>query len=243
MKVFGTKAEKRRYYRRLRIKIYAGAGIAALVVVGIIYGMFHAPFLKITAVEVRGVANADQIRMAVIGSWRGRVFGADNFLAWPGMIGGVSIEKHYGEGKVVLVGEPADRFAIWCATACVWVNQKGTALEGAPDTDGGAVAKVNDARDFTPALGQPVLPVAQFAAVAGVLAGMKDLPITIEKYTFDNDLEELIATPTSGGRLIFSVRFVPNDKLFGSLKNLITGGQVRSAEYLDFTVENRIYVK
>lgn len=243
MRIFGSKSEKRRYYLRLRISLYCIIGAVVLVAVGLFYGFLNLPFLKIKSIQISGVVKMEDIRPQVLSGWTAQLLGLNNFLSWPGSVSGVSVEKDYGKGTLTLVGQPADRFAVWCAKKCFWVNRKGTALEGAPDTEGGTIAKINDDRDFNPVSGDTVVGEREFAAIAGIIDGLATVPISIEKISFNSRLQELVAQPTHGAKLIFSARFVPNDKLFSSLNNLVATGQIKASEYADFTVENRIYLK
>ncbi len=243
MKALLSKSEKRRHRERARIKSYIFGGAAVLGLTLVAHFFLNANFFRIKSVEISGIVNFEEARAEVLSRVDGRLLGFSNFLAWPGHISGVDVDKNYADGILKLSGPNADQFAIWCALECYWVNHDGIAVAEAPDTEGGAIAKVSDSRKLRPIIGEPVLADGRFAAIAGLISGLGSLPVTISAYHYDADLQELTATPSRGAKLIFSVRFSPSDKLFASLLNLINSGQIRNSVYADFTVEHRVYLK
>lgn len=243
MKVLLSKSEKRRHRERARITTYTLAGAASLVV--ILFGHFflYASIFKIKSIETSGIVRLDELYPDVLSGLDGRLLGFTNFLAWPSKVQEVKVSKDYSKGVLKLSGPNAEQFAIWCSSGCFWVNRDGVAVAEAPDTEGGTIAKIGDSREFAPIIGKMVLSATSFSAVSGLVSGLGALPLTIASYEYDHELQELTAMPSRGAKLIFSVRFVPSDKLFSSLHNLITSGQIKSASYADFTVENRVYLK
>src|SRR3989344_4507370 len=241
MKSLLSKAEKRRQRERNRIKLYCAAGSVLMILILVMFGLLHMPFLKIDTIEISGIVTMEEVRPLVLANPEARFLGINNFFSWPSEVNGVKVKKDYAKNILTLIGPDAERFAIWCTASelvgnCFWVNRYGLAIGAAPDTEGSTIAKINDGRRFVPVAGKSVLD-GQFESVAGLVEGLGDLPITIQSYVYDNDLQELVVTPAKGGKMIFSTRFVPSTKLFASLNNLIVNGQIRTAQYADFTVE------
>ncbi len=243
-----SKADKRRHYQRVRLKLYCSAGFLVLLLIFGFYGLLNFPALKIKKIEIEGVTKLEDIRPTVLSGALARVLGASNFYSWPKKVGMIDIKKDYSTGTLTLVGIASERFAIWCAAvssaqaSCFWVNREGLALEEAPDTEGASIAKVNDNRDLMPVTGKPIL-LRYFPSVTRIIAGLANLPISIASFSYNDRLQELTATGVRGERMIFSVRFILDEKALTSLGGLIQSGKLRNSEYADFTVENRIYLK
>lgn len=238
-----SKAEKRRHYRRLRVKVYLLAGAAGLLLVLLFYGALNLPALKIKKIETVGIAKLEDVRPAVLRSIAARLLGLDNFLAWPGKVGAVEVEKDYSTGVLRLKLPSPERFAIWCSKNCFWVGADGVVIEEAPDTEGSSINKIRDDRDFTPVVGKSVVPSDLAVNIVKIIQGLSGLPIRIKDYSFDDRLQELRANGVKGETIIFSARLEPTATLLVSLRDLIESGRVRTAEYIDLTVENRIYIK
>ncbi len=243
MKQLLSKSEKRRYQQHVRMRFYGLIAVIIFAAAGALYGVLHLSFLKIKSIAVSGVVTLEDLRPLVLANPEARLLGLSNFLSWPDEIRGVTVEKNYGKGILTLTGPNADRFAIWCAKDCFWVNRQGLAVAEAPDTEGSTIVKINDSRQFTPMIGREVLPPDRFAAVAALLDGLAGVPLTLSDYAYKDTFQEIVITPARGAQLMFSVRFIPNKKVFSSLANLIASGKISASSYADFTVENRIYLK
>ncbi len=243
MKLLLSKAEKKRYYRRLRIKIYCSAGLAILAAVLFFYTLLNWQVFKIKEIHAEGAVKLEDARPLVLQKPLARFLGLNNFFSWPGKIGDWQIEKDYSSGILKILGPKLERFAIWCSRECYWVTADGVAVEEAPDTEGTSIAKVMDARNSPILTGRGVTEQGIFNRIASVIAAMGDLPLRIKNYEFNDKRQELAAEGARGERMIFSVRFAPSGKLFDSLLALIKNGELRRSEYADFTVENRIYLK
>lgn len=243
MSIFLSKPQKRRYYRRLRMKLYCYAGLLTLLVVGALYLFLNLPFLHIKKFDVAGSADFDQIRGELLKGSLARFLGFQNFFSWPNEISGLKVEKDFLTGTLRIVPAPADHFAIWCGKDCYWVDRSGQLIEKAPDTEGSAIPKITDQSEQSLKISAPVMPIEAFANLTKIVDGLNQLSLGISDYQFNARLQELRATTVRDEKLIFSLRFTPSAKLFSYLKELIDSGKLHTAEYLDFTVENRIYLK
>lgn len=158
------------------------------------------------------------------------------------------IKKH---NTVVMT--PAEKFAIWCSSSvilseaknltCVWIDRQGLALEQAPLTEGSAISIIKSVDEGILVAGSPVTNERFIPAIRGILDGISKLPILVKEYSFNGRLQELTAIGVSGDKFVFSVRFQPNEKLFASLAEVIAKNNLKNFEYIDLTVENRIYLK
>ncbi len=247
-KLFFSKTEKRRHYRKLRIRFYLASGLLIVATAGLVYGLFNVPFLHIKKFEVSGSADFEEIRGELLRGNLAQFLGFKNFLAWPSQVAGFNVEKDLLTGTLRIIAGIADRFAIWCYqrdsdNQCYWINRTGQILEKAPDTEGAAIPKILDSSGKVNRIGAWVISVDFFDNVEKILSGLDRLSVGVREYFYDAKLQELVAKGARGERLIFSVRFAPSEKLFSYIREMNDSGKLRSAEYVDFTVENRIYIK
>lgn len=243
MKVFLSKPERGRYYRGLRIKFYFLTGLALLLAIFVLYGILNLPFLEIKQFEVSGNVRFDDLRAEILKNEFAQLIGFRNFLSWPMKMDGVEVDKDYFSGILKLTAEKPERFAIWCSAECYWVNRQGIVLGLAPDTEGSSIFKINEKEKQALLIGKQVLLGSLFSNVVGIIEGINSLPFLTAGLEFNPRLQELTATGVRGEKLIFSVRFTPAAKAFSYLNDLILSGKLRNAEYVDLTVENRIYLK
>lgn len=241
--LFLSKAEKLRHYRRFRIKLYCYVGSLILLGFGVIYAFLNFQFFQIKKFDVSGSADFEEVRGELLHGDLARVLGFSNFLSWPATVSGFRVEKDFLTGTLRIVAGIADRFAIWCGRDCYWINRAGQLIEKAPDTEGSAIPKIVDASGKIGRIGDFVMSADIFENVEKVMVGLEKLSLGVSSYRFDHRLQELIASGTRGEKLIFSVRFAPSAKIFSYLQDLISSGKLRTSEYVDFTVENRIYLK
>lgn len=241
--LFLSKSQKRRYYRRLRLKIYCYVGTLSLLGILALYGFLNFPPLHIGKFEVSGSADIQELRGAILRGGFARFLGFQNFLSWPSEVNGLKIEKDLLTGTLKIVAGAFDRFAIWCGRNCYWIDQAGRLVEVAPDTEGSAIPKITDLSGNPMKIGNEVMSADLFANLLKIMDGFRQLSLGTSGYRFNEKLQELQIDTTSGEKLIFSLRFEPSPKLFSYLQGLITSGKLRTAEYIDFTVENRIYLK
>lgn len=238
-----SKSQKRKHYRRLRIKLYCYATILALLGLGVLYTFLNFQFFHIKKFDVSGSADFEEIRGELLRGDLARVLGFSNFLSWPSTVSGFKVEKDFLSGTLRIVAGVADRFAIWCGKDCYWINRVGQLIEKAPDTEGSAIPKIVDASGKPLKIGDLVMPADIFENAEKIMTGLDRLSLGVSNYRFDQRLQELVAFGVRGEKLIFSVRFAPSAKIFSYLQDLISSGKLRTSEYVDFTVENRIYLK
>lgn len=244
MRVFLSKKEKYRYRRNLRLKIYSLAGLSLLLVILSVYALFNLPFFKIKSIEASDGVNIEDTKAEVLKNKFSGILGLDNFLSWPGKIGkDIEVEKDLFSGTLKLIGNFPDKFAIWCSEECYWASRRGLILSLAPDTEGTSIPKIKDLGIAYLTVNKPILAEDLFTNIANIIEGLEILPLRIRGFEFNDRLQELIAYGTKEEKIIFSVRFTPPEKSFNYLKDLTLSGALRNSEYVDLTVENRIYLR
>ncbi|MDP1718809.1 MAG: hypothetical protein Q8L24_00055 [bacterium] len=241
--LFLSKAQKRRYYRKLRLKLYCYASLLFLLGVGVVYGFLSFPPFHIKKFDISGAADFEALRGEILKGSFARFLGFSNFLSWPSEVSGLKVEKDILGGTLKIASAEGDRFVIWCGKECYWIDRSGKLVEKAPDTEGSAIPKITDLSGKALKVGGAVASDEIFTNLLRIMDGLSQLSLGVSDYRFNERLQELhVYTPRSE-KLIFSLRFAPSAKLFSYLKELVNSGKLHTAEYIDFTVENRIYLK
>src|SRR3989344_1011231 len=184
-KLFFSKTEKWRHYRKLRIKLYSYAGLLMILGLGILYSFLNFQFFRIKKFDVAGSADFEEIRGELLRGDLARFLGFSNFLSWPSTVSGFKAEKDFLTGTLRIVAGVADRFAIWCGKDCYWVNRAGQLIEKAPDTEGSAIPKIVDASGKIIRIGDFVMAADIFGNVEKVMVGLNQLSLGVSDYRFD----------------------------------------------------------
>ena len=66
--------------------------------------------------------------------------------------------------------------------------------------------------------------------------------LAVQRYLIQNDLQELHALTATNTEIRFSLRFDP-DNGFSALLSFLVKNNLKNVNYIDLTVENRMYVR
>lgn len=242
--------------------MYLLLGGIAMAGILLIYFLLNLPVFKIESLEVIGLKKIaeekilDGLKGSILENSFARILGLGHFLAWPGkidirnpLISEIRIKKDYLNKKIVIEVEEKKEYAIWCyiysnkQNNCYWFDREGIILEKAPSAEGSLVFTINERSDREIYLGMPVMAERPWNNVKKILEIFENLPIKITAFELDQRLQELTADGSATARIVFSLRFPPSEKLSSYLKTISENGELAKAEYLDLTVENRIYLK
>lgn len=243
MQIFNSPAQRRRHYRRVRIKVYSLLGLVGLVATFAFYGFLNLPAFQIKSFEATGSVTAEAVRGRILENNFAKLLGFKHFFAWPNEIDNLKIEKDYSAGILKIISPEPDRFIIWCVASCYWIDKNGVVLDLAPSTEGSAIIKIEDSREEGIAIGKPVLGEPTFAVVKRIVEEVSKLSLGLKKLALEPKSQELVITTAEGPKLYFSLRFQPAQQIFEYIANLIETKKIKTASYIDFTVENRIYLK
>jgi len=234
-----------------------------LLVVGVVYFVFHSGFFKANEIAVFGSIRDREIKEALIGdllktSKTRSLLGSENLLFWPPKevkkipsslfwLSNLNIERNWQEKKIIINVTERKPWLLWCLAAsgnCYWVDEGGIVFSSAPEAEGFIIPKVfeqGDRREFS--FGQPLYENSQMTEnVLEIIKQTKNSSFLVSGFFIENpSLKELIAQ-TSGLKLYFSLRFLFQnlDKIFTDLAGRL---DLKKLEYIDFRVENRIYYK
>lgn len=222
-----------------------------------IYGLINASFLKIKEIGINGLNKISEEQL--INELRGKILekrlpqflGFNHFISWPSqialanpLISKITIDKNYFENRLAVFVEERKNYAIWCyAKNCYWFDETGILLEPAPVTEGTLVFIIRNPNERPVILGKSIAPEHLWKNTKKILDMLSVLPIKTGELDLDEQLQELTVKGTGGEKLIFSLRFAPSEKMFHYIQNSIATGEIKKAEYIDLTVENRIYLK
>ncbi|TSC89074.1 MAG: hypothetical protein G01um10143_455 [Parcubacteria group bacterium Gr01-1014_3] len=248
--------------RRLRIKLYLWIGAAVLVLVLGVWAFLKAPFFIIKEIEVTGLTKLtsedvlDELQASILQTGWARALGVRHFAAWPTqmqipnpLIAKVDIAKHYLNNRLEIKVQEQEYFSVWCrisqnnGTNCFWLNENGVTVAPAPDTEGALIYRVVEKNENEAALGEEIINQREWPNIKNILESLSDLSLKIKEFVYNGRLQELIAYGTAGEKLIFSTRLNYGEKVLGYIKTSAEKGDLKRSEYLDLTVENRIYLK
>ncbi len=250
-------ARRRRAFK-FRVKVYLITG-AVVCVLAIAAGfIIHASIFQIKKVEVVGLQGESQeaflarIRPMLTRSMLGRVLSTTNYFVWPRTltlndphIAQVEVRKSFFRREVTITVTPRASFGIWCfavESACVWIDNAGTVLEKAPVPEGVLIPVVYDSAPTPLPSGEHVLPSEMFMTVVNTLKALHDLKIPVKHYELNRISEELHAlTPTTVIKI--SLRLTDSRTAIDALQTLLQKEPLSKFEYIDLTVEKRIFVK
>ena len=234
-----------------------------LLVIGVVYFIFHSPFFQITGIEVAGSQRTEEIKGELIGFllktanfrfW----LGPENLLFWspeiisqlpPSLrwIRDIKIQRNWQQKKIVIEIQEREPYLLWCLAAsgdCYWLDEQGLVFSLAPEAEGFIVPKVFEENGRPQLiLGQPFYDSPQLVKNAlEIIKQIKKSSLAVNRFLInDIDLEEM-ETETNGLKLYFGLRFLPQN-LNGILTDLASRLDFPKLEYVDFRVENRIYYK
>lgn len=197
--------------------------------------------------------------------------GPEHYFAWPQtlayadpLVERLEIKKNLLARTVAVNAIPRTPFGVWCypqtnadetltgaeteglreSAACYWIDaREGILMRKAPVPDGSLIIKIEDLRDAPSRLGDPVLRPALFQNLKAIVESVRSLPLAIAAVTVDHVLEELHLKTFPGAEIRFNLRNAPGQETFASLKAILKEINLEKTEYIDMTVEKKVYVK
>ncbi len=246
---------RRTFFKRLRLYGYVSGGV--LFAVLLVYLFAASPLFKIGALTIVGGESIDQeklialLKTEVVSQPLGWL-GADNYLAWPTdleyaapQIAGLAIDKSFWSRGITITVTPRQRYAVWCneGSDCDWIDESGIIFEPAPVAEGQLVQTVFDQGGTLGAIGDRVLASSSFNIVKKIIEGTKALDLSVTKITINRSAEEVLVDTGAGARIIFSMRFDPEQTALPALVRFIKKPGLSNLSYVNLTVENRAFTK
>ncbi len=248
-------ATKARRSKRLRFKIYIW-GTFFLVL--LLSGFYFLRTLSVFRVSVllKGLDNGEEkqflasVQTHIFNTFLARTLGQENYFSWPkeippisSRIAKIDVSKNFFERTVLLTVSKKNLSGIWCAVSqCFWFDNEGMVLDLAPSTEGQLLPVIYEEGEFVPLVGAPLFPNGEFSVISKIMKELFARPILIKKLSFLRDRQEIVALLDSGLTLRFSIRFDP-DVSFAAFDELLAQGKIANMNYVDFTVQGKVYVK
>ena len=241
-----------------KTKVYLLLLLIGLFLIGSLYIVRDSSIFKIKKISISGLNTQEQqelitdIETKFLANFIPRFLGKDNFLAWPGEVkfsnikfSSVVLHKNLLRREITLNATKREKLGIWCFLKnCFWFDKAdGLLMEEAPIPDGQIVFKITEERSENPKIGDRVLPAELFANFKKILATAKELSLSLEVIQVSSALQEMRLKTNEKALLIFSLRSDPAISLLPALKKILNETPLQKINYIDMTVENKIYLK
>jgi cell division septal protein FtsQ len=255
MNIYSDAKQVSRKKRIFRIKFYGIIFLVLLLVATVFYLIFYSPIFKIKNISIKNtnVLTEDEIlnilRPVILSEKIGGFAGFENMISWPSghievsdpVISDIDIKKNWFKRTIEINVNERQRFAIWCfldGQTCYWIDKQGVLFADAPLTEGSLISVVSDLREQGLPLGSRIEEERFIKNLILVLENLNKNGLEAQKITFDDSLKELHVNSVEGPIMLFSIRF-------DSSKNipLITSLNTKNIDYIDLTVENKIFYK
>jgi len=127
---------------------------------------------------------------------------------------------------------------------CWWFDKKdGLLIQEAPDAQGQLIFTITeDNSDFLD-IGSQMLDGLLFDNFRKLLKAIKELDLSVKNLMVDRVRQEFKIITNQGAAFIFSLRFDATTSAVPALKELLKKNPLETINYVDLTVENKIYLK
>lgn len=255
MEIYSDKAKIQKRRRAFRIKLYFIVFFILLIFIGIFYFIICSSVfqLKYIAIKNNKLLSENDVlailKQNILGMDFGGISGFKNILAWPNghfkvsnpAIFDLNIKKQWFKRGVEVEVNERERFAIWCtaeARNCYWIDKEGLVFADAPITEGSLVFTVFDSQKSDLFPGTKVEEDRFVGNLIAILENFHKTGFEINKISSNRELKEIRISALNGPLFIFSTRF-DCAKNFTLIKDL----NFRNVEYVDLTVDDKIYYK
>jgi len=255
MEIYSDKARIQKRRRVFRIKLYFIGFFIALILIGLFYLVVCSSVFQIKDLAIKNnklLSDSDVLailKQNIIGTDFGGIAGFKNILAWPSgylkvsnpAVSDFNIKKQWFKRIITVEVNERERFAIWCTAeskSCYWIDREGLVFADAPITEGSLVFTVFDSQEGDLFPGAKVEEDRFVANLISILENFHETGFEINKIKSDRALKEIRITTSNGPLFIFSTRF-DCAKNFALIKDL----NFKNTEYVDLTVDDKIYYK
>ena len=139
---------------------------------------------------------------------------------------------------------------IWCAgqvQQCFYFNKDGIIYENSPQTLGFLILIINDEREKDIKLGDQVIDGDWQQKIFDTSSKLISRGFKVKNFVIPKDsIDEFYALTPSNFRIIFSVNTDINaqiDSMYAFMNQKLTPDRISKLEYIDLTIQDRIYYK
>jgi hypothetical protein len=264
---YQNQKEEQRKRKRRKWRIFLFSFVFVVVIVGIAFFM-NSSFFQIREVRIEGTKTLDQAllkeglaKFDKERSWISRLIIPQNSTIIPYLEGSkissvlkennypirnIEIKTSLSKKTVDIKITERDRFALWCKekenTQCWWMDNDGFLFVEGPHTEGGLIKKIVDYSDVEVLPGKYPLDKDYSQRVVEIFNFLENKNIAIQTLVFKSPELAQIDTYTQESYPVFyfSLRHSPSfaSKTIDELKDKFS-----KIEYIDLTVNNRVYYK
>lgn len=261
-----TKNGWRRYLR-----IYGILGIAGLLIISAIYAVAVSKIFKVK-VYISGLQRLTEqqfLHSVAAEVFQNRLkgfLGLDNYFTWPSdlilkepLIASISVDKRLFEKKIFVKVTERQPYGVWCLDSsgsirvaedqrsktgfsCAWFDNQGILFELAPIPEGYLILRIDSDSARPLILGTPVIKPELYGNIYSLLGFFTNSRLTVEHYLVKEQLQEFHLQINNGPQIRFSYRFDPKNAL-DAIKLLMDKEEWKKTDYIDLTVENRVYLR
>lgn len=254
-----TERERARARWKFRLKVYLAAFTLTLLAIGLAYLIQETAIFKVKEFQLSGAGNLNQdwllsqIKPVVYNGWLGKWLGPENSLSWSkglrfsnNYIESATVSRRLFSRSVLIEVKKREPYLVWCKSYeesrnCFWLDEDGAAIAPSPAGEGSLVVSIKTEDGPEPVPGHAIFPEKTFANLKSILAGLQATSLKVNDLIYRDKLQELQAL-TNKGVLRFSVRFPFSNASLSALKDLINKNR-GGFEYIDLTVEGRMFIK
>lgn len=156
----------------------------------------------------------------------------------------INLKIDYFEGKISIFLVEREKFSLWCqeSVACWWFDKEGVVFVEGPATEGELIPKIIDYSGIEITKGKNIIAdkeyVENIVLIFDFLEKMEIPARTLELK--DLTLAQVTTVSDNFPKIYFSLRYTP---FFASQAIEEIRGKLSKIEYIDLTVENRVYYK
>jgi hypothetical protein len=202
----------------------------------------------------------------VLAKWWVKPFNFHNMLIWPDTfsesdlrflpaVKQITVTKNYSERTITVDVTERTLYGIWCyegdTPRCFWFDETGFMFKRAFASSGNLILVADDYSGGSGGIGGMVLPGRFLPAAMSVFSlldkagkagiGIREIRLdSLDKQEIEVDT--VASNKTGGGtKIYFSLRFPVGDDEFLALKSVLNSN--KTFQYIDFTVQHRVYYK
>jgi len=247
--------QRKKRRRLLKLKIYIGAVVFLLLIIGGIYAVVWSPLFQ--AKQIVGDDNVVQELKDFFSSQSKltEFLGANNILIWDNSkldkfqknpeIASITIEKDYWHREIKINVSEREKFGVWCQPSfCWWFDRNGIVFSNAASSEGNLINKVDDLSNRQLKIGDQALEGKLLSNLIKVFSVLEKVDLGIRTLKLERPELQEVSTPSTGAGpvIYFSLRFDPSFGL-SAIESLKKSAGLNKLQYIDLRVENRAYYK
>ncbi len=125
---------------------------------------------------------------------------------------------------------------------CYWFDNNGVLINKATTIVGNVSLKINEISDYKPEINKQFLDDYLWKNMAFIMEFLKSGKLNVKNILFIRDDQDLIVITNNDVKILFSLRFNPQNNIVGLLSAL-EKNKIKNVSQIDLRVENKIFYK